>query len=118
MSAPAPRHGASIGLRPGDIDLSDPKTFLAGVPHEYFRVLREQDPVHWQEECRIPVFLSGPGYWALTRYADVAFVSKHPEIFSSAAGSSVLNEIRPYERRLAREQLIQIAPPAIPSCAA
>jgi len=31
------------GLRPGDVDLSDPNTFLPGVPHEYFRVLREQD---------------------------------------------------------------------------
>ena len=86
MSAPAPLHTGSQGLRPGDVDLSDPETFLAGVPHEYFRVLREQDPVHWQEECEIPVFLPGPGYWALTRYEEVAFVSKHPEIFSSAAG--------------------------------
>ena len=30
------------------------------------------------------MFLPGPGYWALTRYEDVAFVSKHPELFSSA----------------------------------
>ena len=101
--------GAS--LRPGDIDLSDPKTFQAGVPTEYFRLLREQAPVHWQEECKLPVFLPGPGYWALTRYADVIFVSKHPEIFSSAVGSSALNELRPRERELARDQLIQMDPP-------
>ncbi|MBS1216218.1 MAG: hypothetical protein H6R20_1192, partial [Proteobacteria bacterium] len=55
MSAPARSHEVSSGLRPGDVDLSDPKTFVAGVPHEYFRVLREQDPVHWQAECEIPV---------------------------------------------------------------
>ena len=73
-------------LRPGDIDLSDPKTFLQGVPHEYFRVLREEAPVHWQDECKLPAFLPGPGYWALTRYEDITFVSKHSEIFSSAAG--------------------------------
>ena len=101
----------TAGLRPGDVDLSDPKTFVAGVPHEYFRVLRKEDPVHWQEECELPVFLPGPGYWALTRYEDVAFVSKHPEIFSSAGGSSSLNELRPRERRMAREQLIQMDPP-------
>jgi len=111
MSALAQPHEVSPRLRPGDVDLSDPQTFVAGVPPEYFRVLREQDPVHWQQECEIPVFLPGPGYWALTRYEDVAFVSKHPEIFSSAAGTSVLNELRPYERRLAREQLIQMDPP-------
>jgi cholest-4-en-3-one 26-monooxygenase len=111
MSALVHPHEGSSGLRPGDVDLSDPRSFLDGVPHQYFRMLREQDPVHWQEECAIPVFLPGPGYWALTRYDDVAFVSKHPELFSSAAGSSVLNELRPYERRLAREQLIHMDPP-------
>ncbi len=98
-------------LRPGDIDLSDPKTFLKGVPHEYFRVLREEAPVQWQEECEIPVFLPGPGYWALTRYEDITFVSKHPEIFSSAAGSSALNELHPRELALAADQLIQMDPP-------
>ncbi len=98
-------------LRLDDVDLSDPRTFAEGVPHEYFRVLREQDPVHWQEECELPVFLPGPGYWALTRYEDVVFVSKHPEVFSSAEGSSSLNELRPRERRMAREQLIQMDPP-------
>ena len=101
--------GAS--LRPGDIDLSDPATFVTGVPHEYFRMLREEAPVHWQEECEIPVFLPGPGYWALTRYDDVVFVSKSPEIFSSAEGTSSLNDLRPRERTMAREQLIQMDPP-------
>jgi len=97
--------------RPGDIDLSDPKTFLQGVPHEYFRVLREEAPVHWQAECKLPAFLPGPGYWALTRYEDITFVSKHPEIFSSAAGSSSLNELHPRELAMARYQLIQMDPP-------
>jgi hypothetical protein len=41
-----------------------------------------------------------PGYWALTRYDDVACVSKHPEIYSSAEGSSFLNELCPRERRI------------------
>jgi cholest-4-en-3-one 26-monooxygenase len=109
---PASRPPASaMGLRPGDVDLSDPKTFLAGVPHEDFRVLREQDPVHWQDACVLPVFVPGPGYWALTRYEDVAFVSKHPELFSSAVGTSSLDDLRPRERALASDQLIQMDPP-------
>ncbi len=112
FDVPASEASAKAGtLRPGDIDLSDPQTFVAGVPNAYFRVLREQDPVHWQAECEIPVFLPGPGFFALTRYADVEFVSKHPEIFSSAVGTSALNELHPRERRLAREQLIQMDPP-------
>jgi cholest-4-en-3-one 26-monooxygenase len=123
MTAPTPGRAHAIedpgastppqagALRPGDIDLSDPQTFVAGVPHEYFRLLRDQDPMHWQEECELPVFVPGPGYFALTRCEDVVFVSKHPEIFSSAAGSSSLNDLRPRERRMAREQLIQMDPP-------
>ena len=109
---PASQPAAPLAdLRPGDIDLSDPKTFLRGVPNEYFRVLREEAPVHWQDECEIPAFLPGPGYWALTRYEDVTFVSKHPEIFSTAVGTSVLNELRPRERAMAPQQLIQMDPP-------
>ena len=42
--AALPRVEPIADLRPGDIDLSDPKTFLDGVPHDYFRVLREQAP--------------------------------------------------------------------------
>lgn len=110
-SIPASPHPSDPRLRPGDVDLSDPKTFARGVPHEYFRVLREEAPVHWQSELTLPVFLPGPGYWSLTRHEDVAFVSKHPEIFSSAEGSSSLNELRPRERELARTQLIQMDPP-------
>ncbi len=102
---------ADAELRPGDVDLSDPKTFGSEVPHAYFRMLREVAPVNRQSECDIPVFLPGPGYWALTRYEDVVFVSKHPEIFSSAVGTSALNEVRPLERSMAREQLIQMDPP-------
>ena len=52
----SPRAEPVADLRPGDIDLSDPKTFLEGVPHDYFRVFREQAPVQWQEECKLPVF--------------------------------------------------------------
>ncbi len=112
MTVPASQPAAPIAsLRPGDIDLSDPKTFAAGVPNEHFRVLREKAPVHWQDECEIPAFMPGPGYWALTRYEDVTFVSKHPEIFSTEVGTSVLNELRPRERAMAPQQLIQMDPP-------
>ena len=41
---------------------------------DWYRVLRERDPVHWQEECDLPVFRPGTGFFALTRYDYVAFV--------------------------------------------
>ena len=98
-------------LRPGDIDLSDPKTFVAGVPHEYFRVLREQAPVYWQEECRLPGLPKGSGYWALTRYEDVTWVSKNSDLFSSEEGTCVLSDLRPRDLANMREQLINMDMP-------
>ena len=111
MTGAAVSRDAREGPLPGDVDLSDPKTFLAGVPNEYFRVLREHDPVHWQEERPLTGFVPSPGYWALTRYEDVAFVSKRPDLFSSELGTSALNDLPPRLRRLAYDQLIQMDPP-------
>ncbi len=111
MSAQALQSETFPGLRPGDVDLSDPSTFLAGVPHDYFRILREQDPVHWQKERHLRGFLPWPGYWALTRYEDVAFVSRRPDLFSTELGTSALNDLPPRLRRLAYDQLIQMDAP-------
>ena len=44
---------------------------------ERFRWLRENDPVRWSEADEL---------WLVTRFADVAWVSKHQEIFTSAEG--------------------------------
>ena len=105
-SSPSPaqqRATPGVGLRPGDVDLSDPKTFFTGVPHAYFRMLREEEPVHWQEECKVPGLPKGPGYWALTRYEDISFVSKNSDIFSSEVAGCVLGEIPPKDLEVLRE---------------
>jgi cholest-4-en-3-one 26-monooxygenase len=60
-----------------DIDLFDLDAFADGPPHEVFRRLRDESPV-----CRLPE-PDGPGYWAVTRYADVFEVSRHPDTFGS-----------------------------------
>jgi cytochrome P450 family 142 subfamily A polypeptide 1 len=49
------------------------------------RWLRENDPVHWSEK---------DGLWLVTRFADVAWVSKHQEIFTSAAGVRPGNRVK------------------------
>ncbi len=93
------------------LDLSDPQTFVAGVPHSYFHELREKSPVHWQRECKIPGAPQGPGYWALTRYEDVAFVSKNPDLFSSGLGTCVMTDLKPRDAENMRQQLINMDPP-------
>lgn len=59
------------------IDLLSPASFAAGQPHEQFRWLRAHDPVHRHPEP------DGPGFWAVTRHADVRAVGRDATTFSS-----------------------------------
>ena len=49
-----------------------------------FATLRREDPVSFHESFIGEEFTPGAGHWALTRYDDVFYASRHPEIFSSA----------------------------------
>ena len=66
------------------VDLSDPDSFRDGVPHAFFARLRAESPV-----CFVPESKGGPGFWAVTRYADVVHVSKHPKLFCSSQGTNI-----------------------------
>jgi len=61
-----------------DVDLCNPESFVAAVPHAAFQRLRREAPVFWHPEK------NGPGFWAVTKYQDVVAVSKDPRTFSSA----------------------------------
>jgi cytochrome P450 len=55
-----------------------------------FKILRDERPVSWHppiEGTLIPAPVEG--VWAITRNEDIAYVSKHPEIFSSAQGVQI-----------------------------
>ncbi|GAA2398810.1 cytochrome P450 [Streptomyces glaucosporus] len=79
-----PAH-ADAGPRPGgpgSVDLTDPQTFLDNDPHAMWRRFREESPVHWQE-TDTPV----PGFWAVSRYADVLDVYRDNKRFTSERGN-------------------------------
>src|SRR6195952_3653302 len=59
------------------IDLLSPASFAAGQPHDQYRWLREHAPVRWHDEP------GGPGFWAVTRHADVWAVDRDFQSFSS-----------------------------------
>jgi cytochrome P450 len=44
-------------------------------PYTYFGWLREHDPVHWNELYEM---------WFITRYDDLVWLTRHPELFSNA----------------------------------
>jgi cytochrome P450 len=60
------------------IDLRDLDLFAKGAPYEVFARLRRDAPVHWNQED------DGPGFWNLTRHADVVAVNQDSVGFSSA----------------------------------
>lgn len=78
--------------------------FEDGVPYEYFDEARREDPVRWVEEE------DGPGYWSVTRYADVVAVTRNFQQFSSEAGGTTREDISP-EDLLARKTLIDTDAP-------
>lgn len=59
------------------VDLLDPETFSQGHPVQLYQWLQDNHPVYWHEEK------NGPGFWALTRYEDVAEVGRQPHLYSS-----------------------------------
>ena len=78
-----------------DIDLSDIE-FWAKPEAEreaVFKLLRDEAPITFYDEVLIEGFPQGPGYWALTRYADVMHVSRHPELFCSGRGGTNIGDI-------------------------
>jgi cholest-4-en-3-one 26-monooxygenase len=84
-------------------DLTDPDINLAGVPHDQFAALRRTAPVCWVEQepdarCGME---GGTGYWAVTRHADVATVSKNSDIFSSWENGAIIR----YPANTARESV-------------
>lgn len=77
---------------PAELDLGDPATFHHGLPYEFFRRLRHEDPVHWNPPAKVDFGL-GPieeGFFAITRYDDALEISKKPELWSSYEGSIFL----------------------------
>jgi cytochrome P450 len=56
------------------------------VRDETFAQLRLGEGLTWHRPFASMFPMEEPGYWALTRRADIAYVSQHPELFTSAQG--------------------------------
>lgn len=94
----------ALDLGPDDLDIVDPDSYRNGFPHATFRRLRDHDPVSWWPEHD-----GGKGFWAVTRYEDLLYVSQHVELFSSAQGIT-LEEIEGDDFHL-RRNMLEYDPP-------
>ncbi len=84
-------------------DITDPDTYVQGVPHATFKRLRDEDPVSWWDEKE------DSGFWAVTRYDDVLAVSHKPRLFS--AGRGIRLEEMSKEELQARLTMMEMDPP-------
>jgi cytochrome P450 len=74
------------------IDFSDHEGFWRRPleeRREAYALLRREAPVSYHPEPATDRFPEGPGFWAVTRHADVLEVSRNPQSFSSASGTSI-----------------------------
>jgi len=90
MPVPIP----STDLSVDEIKLSELELWMRPDREGIFAKLRAEAPITFQEEFMPPPdsgfdFPQGPGYWALTRYADVMQVSRDPATFHSAPTSTI-----------------------------
>ena len=81
------------------LPLTDPNLYVDGVPRDYLRWLRDNEPVAWHDEAE------GPGYWLLSRYDDVVAANRNWERYSNALKGSSIEEARS-EEELAVRRLI------------
>ncbi len=94
-------------MRLVDVDIYNPDIHVTAVPHDQYELLRREDPVHFQP---MP---SERGFWVVTKYEDLAYVSCHPEIFSSyAGGGTIIEDYEGQDLAIARNLLVNMDPPA------
>jgi cytochrome P450 len=75
-------------MTPDDIHLGDVDFWMAdrALRERAFATLRRERPVSFHEEPEVPGLGRGPGFWALTRHADVLEASRNGQLFSSGRG--------------------------------
>jgi cholest-4-en-3-one 26-monooxygenase len=61
-------------------------TWEKGVPHEMFELLRREAPVFHHPEP------DGPGFWAVTKHADIVAISRDTATFSSELGGTFIED--------------------------
>ncbi|CAM5613813.1 MULTISPECIES: cytochrome P450 [Streptomyces] len=75
---------------PDGFDFTDPDVLHHRVPLPEFAELRRAEPVRWIPQPANVAGFQDEGYWAVTRHADVKYVSTHPELFSSTLNTAII----------------------------
>jgi len=88
-----------------DVRLTDLDLFEQRTPHEMFALLRREAPVYHHPEP------NGPGFWAVTKYADIKYVSRNPGLFSSERQGTLIMNPRPEDLPYIQAIMLNMDPP-------
>jgi cholest-4-en-3-one 26-monooxygenase len=99
---------AAVGSDLENVLVIDREGWADGPPHELFKRLRGECPVHWSD--RMAEFPEQAGYWSVTTAEDVHTVSRDFRTYSSELGGiTAANVVFPLE--LTRAMFIGMDPP-------
>jgi len=87
------------------VDLTDLDTFVRGVPHDQFDLLRAEAPVYFHPET------NGAGFWCITRADDLHTVSQAWEVFSSEWGITLHEAESEEQLEQQRMMMLMMDPP-------
>ena len=90
-----PAYKEKYNFNPSD-QLNDLDLFTKGQPFSLYKNLRENAPVFYHEPMPTD---PEPGYWVLTKYEDIKYVSMNPKIFSSQYATGNLLTLGTEENR-------------------
>ena len=87
------------------VDLTDLDTFVRGVPHDQFDLLRAEAPVYFHPED------NAAGFWCITRHDDLHKVSHEWEVFSSEWGITLHEAETTEQLEQQRMMMLMMDPP-------
>jgi cholest-4-en-3-one 26-monooxygenase len=90
------------------VNLADPDTYAQGFPHDVFRRLRREAPVYWHAQ---PHARGRQGFYAVSKYEDVRYVGRTPEIFSSEPGITIVDAGDDVDYEAGQSSMLQMDPP-------
>jgi cholest-4-en-3-one 26-monooxygenase len=99
---------ATVGRDIRSVELTSDELWRDGPPHEVFRQMRRECPVHWTESFEI--FPQEKGFWSVTSAEDVLAVSRDFRTYSSEKGG-VLAAGGGFPLELAQAMFIGMDPP-------
>ena len=87
-----------------DVDLANLDTFVGGVPHDMFDLLRREAPAYFHPEP------NGAGFWCIVRYDDLQQISHDWPDYSSEWGITI-DELADEQLEQQRMMMLIMDPP-------